>query len=212
MPIKNLREITMGYITEILKTDHALWLLPCAYLLGSIPFGLILTKMVKGEDVRHTGSGNTGATNVLRVGGKGLALLTFLLDALKGYFAVWLAYEYAPSLGMCAAFLAMVGHIFPVWLNFKGGKGVAIYIGILFALHPHVGFVAIGIWLAIAIFAQISALASLIMVICIPFFILWYLSSFFFLAIILSLLVAISHRDNIQRLLKGTEPKIGHKE
>jgi glycerol-3-phosphate acyltransferase PlsY len=188
------------------------------YLLGSIPFGLILTRLAGTQDIRAIGSGNIGATNVLRTGRKGLAAATLLGDALKGTLAV-LAFAYltpdvalafGPYPTFAAALGAFVGHIFPVWLGFKGGKGVATYIGLLIGLAWPAALVFCLIWLAIAVFTRYSSLAALVASAAMPP-VLWFIdderTAIFFL--ILTLLLWIMHRANIARLLAGSEPRIG---
>lgn len=182
------------------------------YLFGSIPFGLILTRMAGLGDVRKIGSGNIGATNVLRTGNKKLAAATLLLDALKGTAAVLVAnalWGYEASL--VAGFFAFLGHLFPVWLGFKGGKGVATYIGVL--LGPPLMMLAFAlIWLATAFITRYSSLSALLAMLIIPVA-LWVLGPEK-TALLVTLLSVISwwkHRENIARLLAGTESRIGQK-
>ena len=181
------------------------------YLLGSIPFGLVLTRLAGTQDLRTVGSGNIGATNVLRTGRKGLAVATALGDALKGAVAV-LAFVHADdaSLPLAAGFGAFIGHLFPVWLKFKGGKGVATYIGILFALAWPVGFLFCLIWLATAALTRYSSLAGLVASAVTPVALWvggWPQAAMLFAA--LTLMLFARHRENIARLLSGTEGKIG---
>ena len=181
------------------------------YLLGSIPFGVILTRLAGTEDLRNIGSGNIGATNVLRTGRKGLAAATLLGDALKGAVAV-LAFAGADdvSFPLAAGFGAFVGHLFPVWLKFKGGKGVATYIGVLFALAWPVGLLFCLIWLAAAALTRYSSLAALIASAATPVALWlggWPPAAILFAA--LTLMLFARHRENIARLLSGTEGKIG---
>ncbi len=182
------------------------------YLSGSIPFGLLLTKLAGLGDVRHIGSGNIGATNVLRTGSKKLAALTLLLDALKGFVPVfvvgWLAGPAAAAITGVGAFL---GHVFPVWLGFKGGKGVATFIGVLFGLNWVLGLAFILIWLVMAFAFRISSLSALTAAAAMPI-----VSALIDIApaqrvvvILLSLAIFATHHENIRRLLAGTEPKIG---
>jgi glycerol-3-phosphate acyltransferase PlsY len=183
------------------------------YLLGSIPFGLLITRAAGGPDVRTIGSGNIGATNVLRTGRKGLAALTLVCDMLKGTAAVLVAAHFA-GLGaaLAAGAGAFVGHLFPVWLKFKGGKGVATYIGVLIGLHwpAALGFGVI--WLVVAALFRYSSLAALIASALTPVTLLLLgrpeVAALFFL---LTILVWIMHRANIGRLLDGSEGKIGAK-
>ncbi|MCA2379455.1 glycerol-3-phosphate 1-O-acyltransferase PlsY [Agrobacterium sp. 22-211-1] len=183
------------------------------YLLGSIPFGLILTRMAGLGDVRKIGSGNIGATNVLRTGNKKLAAATLLLDALKGTAAVLVAnalWGYEASL--VAGFFAFLGHLFPVWLGFKGGKGVAVYIGVLLGAAPLMMLAFALIWLATAFITRYSSLSALLAMLIIPVA-LWVLGPEK-TALLVTLLSVISwwkHRENIARLLAGTESRIGQK-
>ncbi|MFY8107180.1 MAG: glycerol-3-phosphate 1-O-acyltransferase PlsY [Elstera sp.] len=183
-----------------------------AYLLGAIPFGLVLTKFAGLGDIRSIGSGNIGATNVLRTGRKGLAVATLLLDGGKGAAAVLLARwltvdELAPLVAGLAAFL---GHLFPVWLRFKGGKGVATAIGLWLALAWPVGVGACLLWLLTAFLGRRSSLAALVAIGLTPL-LAWVLAppAAILVALPVSALVFWRHQDNIRRLLAGTEPKIG---
>ena len=183
------------------------------YLLGSIPFGLVLTKLAGTEDLRSIGSGNIGATNVLRTGRKGIAALTLVLDALKGTAAVIIAgYLWGPNAAMLAGLGAFLGHIFPVWLKFHGGKGVAVYIGILIGLFWPAALLFCGIWLALAFALRYSSLSALIASVITPLFLWWFdqavLAALF---AAMTLLLIFMHRENIKRLLAGTEGKIGQK-
>ncbi|MBN9070879.1 MAG: glycerol-3-phosphate 1-O-acyltransferase PlsY [Rhizobiales bacterium] len=182
------------------------------YLLGSIPFGLLITRAAGLGDVRKIGSGNIGATNVLRTGRKGLAALTLLLDALKGAATVWIALRWDLTAGMAAGLGAFLGHLFPVWLGFKGGKGVATYVGVLLALAWQ-GFLAFAvIWLAVAALTRYSSLAALVAAAATPIF-LYFLGAGLVagLLALMSLLIIVRHRLNIERLLAGTESRIGAK-
>jgi acyl phosphate:glycerol-3-phosphate acyltransferase len=183
------------------------------YLLGSIPFGLLLTRLAGTEDLRSIGSGNIGATNVLRTGRKGLAAATLLLDALKGTAAVIIAGYFAGSdAAMLAGLGAFLGHLFPVWLKFRGGKGVAVYIGILIGLFWPAAIAFCLIWLITAVISRYSSLSALIASVVTPIFLWWFghlaLSA---LMALLSLLLIYMHRANISRLVAGTEGKIGQK-
>ncbi len=183
------------------------------YLLGSIPFGLILTRAAGGPDVRTIGSGNIGATNVLRTGRKGLAAATLLCDALKGTAAVLLAAHFAtPDAALIAGLGAFLGHLFPVWLKFKGGKGVAVYIGVLIGLCWPAALIFCTVWIAVVAVSRYSSLAALIASALTPFA-LWLLGqpSAAALFLLLSALLWIKHRANIARLLNGSEGKIGAK-
>jgi glycerol-3-phosphate acyltransferase PlsY len=181
------------------------------YLLGSIPFGLLLTRATGGPDIRAIGSGNIGATNVLRTGRKGLAAATLVCDAIKGTAAVLLTAHYAtPDAALIAGLGAFLGHLFPVWLKFKGGKGVAVYIGLLIGLYWPGALIFCGIWLAVAALSRYSSLAALVASALIPLA-LWGLRqpSIAALFLLLSALLWVMHRANIVRLLNGSEGKIG---
>ena len=192
-----------------------LWIAPaCALLLGyglgSIPFGVILTRLAGAGDLRSIGSGNIGATNVLRTGRKGLAAATLLLDLAKGAAAVWLAEWLFPGDGMIAAAAAFVGHCYPIWLRFKGGKGVATLMGIVLALHWPMGLVYAVVWLGLLGTLRISSVAGMAAAVSAP--VSGALFGRFDLVMLLLALAAIvlwKHRDNIERLLDGTEPRIG---
>lgn len=193
----------------------AIWLgtisaLLLGYLLGSIPFGLLLTKMAGGGDIRDIGSGNIGATNVLRTGRKGIAALTLLLDLLKGFAAVWLAQRFFPGHDAIAAAGAFFGHLYPVWLKFKGGKGVATYAGIMFALLWQGGVIYAVTWIgALAIF-RISSVAGLLAALMAPIAAA-YFERYDLVAMLVActLIIFWKHRANIERLIDGTEPRIG---
>jgi len=185
----------------------------CGYLLGSIPFGLILTRAAGGPDVRTIGSGNIGATNVLRTGRKGLAAATLICDALKGTLAVLVIARYASyEASLLAGFGAFIGHLFPVWLNFKGGKGVATYIGLLIGIYWPCAVIFCAIWLVVAVISRYSSLSALIASALTPL-------AFWLLAqpqaaawfVLMTVLLWITHRINIRRLLNGSEGKIGAK-
>jgi acyl phosphate:glycerol-3-phosphate acyltransferase len=183
------------------------------YLLGSIPFGLLLTRAAGGPDIRAVGSGNIGATNVLRTGRKGLAAATLLLDMLKGTVAVLVtAYFAGATVALAAGLAAFLGHLFPVWLKFKGGKGVATYIGVLIGLYWPAALVFCAIWLAVAATLRYSSLAALVASALTPLA-LWYfgLPNEAALYLLLSVLLWIMHRANIARLMNGSEGKIGAK-
>ena len=180
------------------------------YLLGSIPFGLLLTRAAGLGDIRNVGSGNIGATNVLRTGRKGLAVATLLLDALKGVVAVLIADQVGQLPAVGAAAGAVLGHMFPVWLGFKGGKGVATTLGIMWGLSWPVGALACAGWLIVAAAFRYSSLAALLSVV-VAAISAWFLTDHR-AAMLLTLLVPLvwaRHHQNIARLLNGTEPKIG---
>ncbi|MEQ8658099.1 MAG: glycerol-3-phosphate 1-O-acyltransferase PlsY [Hyphomicrobiales bacterium] len=186
------------------------------YLLGSIPFGLVLSKLAGLGDVRSIGSGNIGATNVLRTGRKDVAAATLLLDAGKGFAAVLLAAQFGPGTAALAAIGALVGHCYPIWLKFKGGKGVATFLGVVLALSwPHALLFAM-VWLGMAFAMRYSSLAALVATVCVP------LAAFLFpegsflgafaigeVTAIMVILIWWKHRANITRLIKGKESKIG---
>src|ERR1700710_1322587 len=183
------------------------------YLLGSIPFGLLLTRFAGTQDLRSIGSGSIGATNVLRTGNKGLAAATLIGDMLKGTVAVLIAgYFGGPDAAMLAALAAFLGHLFPVWLNFKGGKGVATYIGVLLGLFWPAAVVFCVLWLATAATSRYSSLSALVASFVTPIFLWWFghlaLASLF---AVLTLLLFYAHRANIRRLQAGTEGRIGAK-
>jgi acyl phosphate:glycerol-3-phosphate acyltransferase len=180
------------------------------YLLGSIPFGLLLTRAAGGPDIRAIGSGNIGATNVLRTGNKALAAATLLCDMLKGTLAVLAAARYGADPALATALGAFLGHLFPVWLKFKGGKGVATYIGLLIGLHWPAALFFCAVWLAVAAAVRYSSLAALIASALTPLAI-WYfgLPKVAVLFLLLTVLLWVKHRANIERLLNGTEGKIG---
>src|SRR6516165_3899877 len=187
--------------------------LALGYLLGSIPFGLILTRAAGGPDVRTIGSGNIGATNVLRTGRTGLAAATLICDALKGTLAVWVIAHYASyEASLLAGFGAFIGHLFPVWLNFKGGKGVATYMGLLIGTYWPCAVIFCAIWLVVAVISRYSSLSALIASALTPL-------AFWLLAqpqaagwfLLMTVLLWITHRTNIRRLINGSEGKIGAK-
>ena len=195
-------------MTDFWVTSTAALLL--GYSLGSIPFGLILTKLAGGGDIRNIGSGNIGATNVLRSGRKGLAALTLLLDLLKGFAAVWLALRFLPGGEVFAAAGAFFGHLYPVWLNFKGGKGVATYAGIMFGLFWQGGAVYAVAWIGGLLLFRISSVAGLLAAFTAPMAAA-YFGRYELVALLVActLIVFWKHRENIERLMDGTEPRIG---
>lgn len=196
-------------ITEIL-------VLLGAYLLGAVPFGLLFARLLGDVDVRSVGSGNIGATNVLRAAGKKAAVLTLFADAAKGGIPVLVASHLAPgtSLAAAAGIAAIVGHNFPVYLGFKGGKGVATSFGVSLAMSPLIGAICLAVWFAAALIWRFSSLAAL------AAFAVYPLITFAsrsgdrpqaFLSLVIFALIYLRHRENIKRLLNGTEPKIGQK-
>ena len=180
-----------------------------AYLLGSIPFGLVLTRLGGYGDIRAIGSGNIGATNVLRTGNKGLALLTMLLDLGKGVAAVLVAGSFGPELAVTAAAGVVIGHLFPVWLGFKGGKGVATAGGVILAIAWPVGLVAVVVWLVLAFAFRYSSLAALAAAVAAPVAA-WFLTDPLRTVLIvgIAVLIIFRHQQNIARLLRGEESKI----
>jgi len=196
------------------------WLIsiPLAYLLGSIPFGYLLVKTFRHQDIRTTGSGNIGATNVARSGAKGLGIATLLLDLFKAFLAVKIAQHLAPGnfdLATMAAVAAILGHVFPIWLGFRGGKGVASALGVFLALSPMTALCILIIFIVIFAITRYVSLASIIAALAIPLLALHFahnmtplvLFGFFFIP----LLVVVKHHQNIRRLLSGTESRFGSK-
>jgi acyl phosphate:glycerol-3-phosphate acyltransferase len=203
----------MVLFISVITTDNHQVVSLCfaAYGLGSIPFGYILSRIV-GKDLSKIGSGNIGATNVLRTGKKGLAALTLLLDALKGWLAVfWLGSFSGPEyLPYIIALSALIGHLYPFWLDFKGGKGVATGAGVLLALSWPLGLASVLLWLLFAFWFRFSSLAALLSVASIPVLSLMFVNKEMALfSFIMGCLIFIRHKDNIQRLILGMEPKIG---
>jgi glycerol-3-phosphate acyltransferase PlsY len=196
------------------------WLIsiPLAYLLGSIPFGYLLVRIFRNEDIRTTGSGNIGATNVARSGAKWLAIATLLLDLGKAYVAVKIAQHLAPGnfdLATMAAVAAILGHVFPVWLGFRGGKGVASALGVFLALSPATALCIFTIFLVIVLTTRIVSLASIVAAAAIPLLMLHFAHNMsrlvLFGFIFIPLLVIVKHHANIGRLLAGTESRFGSK-
>jgi acyl phosphate:glycerol-3-phosphate acyltransferase len=192
--------------------------IPIAYLLGSIPFGYLLVKMVNKQDIRETGSGNIGATNVLRSGAKGLGIATLLLDLGKAFAAVKLAQHLAPGnwdLAVMAAVAAILGHVFPVWLGFRGGKGAASALGLMLALDWRAGACIFGLFLLVVLVSRYVSLGSIVGAISFPIFLLYFLPVHTPLviagSIFMALLVIAKHHQNIRRLMAGTENKFGGK-
>lgn len=193
---------------------HTALLIAIAYLFGSIPFGLLLTRYAGLGDIRNIGSGNIGATNVLRTGNKKLAALTLLCDGLKGIIPVLLAYNQDPSLIYTVGAVAVLGHIFPVWLRFQGGKGVATALGVYLAINPLLGISIALVWLLVAKLVKISSLSALVAFCAAPFLSLIFIkienssSCLTYFSFFLSILILFTHRQNIHRLLTGQEKKI----
>jgi acyl phosphate:glycerol-3-phosphate acyltransferase len=184
-----------------------------AYLLGSVPFGILITRAMGLGDLRQIGSGNIGATNVLRTGNKRAALATLLLDGGKGAIAVlvarWLVAEDAAQLAGLAAFL---GHLFPVWLKFRGGKGVATFLGVLIAIQWPVGLGVCAVWLVAALVTRTSSIAALMAAASPPLWMLYFKDATpLILSFVLTILIYVRHYENLKRIKAGTEPKIGQK-
>jgi glycerol-3-phosphate acyltransferase PlsY len=180
-----------------------------SYILGSIPFGLIITKIFLGKDIRKVGSGNIGTTNVLRTGKKSLAAATLLFDILKGYFSILITYNYFNDLIYLSALICFIGHIFPVWLKFKGGKGVATYLGVILGISLVLGIVFGITWLVIAVIFRYSSLSSILGSITV-----WIYSFLFanemqsYLLFFLFIIIFFTHKENIIRLKNSKETKI----
>lgn len=197
---------------------NTIWLIPVvAYLLGSIPFGFLIVK-VRGRDIRESGSGNIGAANVARSAGAIAGTLTLILDAGKGYLAVWIAARWTHSdvrWMMVAALAAVLGHMFPVWLRFKGGKGVATSLGVFLPIATSAALAAVVLWIVVVAFWRYSSLGSVLAAVGLPFFV-----HFLYVprhapppevavgTILISILVLVKHRGNIERLMNGTEPRL----
>ena len=198
-----------------------------SYLSGSIPFGLILTKIFGDQDVRNIGSGNIGATNVLRTGNKFLAALTLLLDILKGYIPVIIAQQYFPGLIQLSCLLAFLGHVFPVWLKFKGGKGVATMLGVILfismscvdgsrhcwrfnflELESNIFFISVFSWLMIIFITRYVALGSVISLTVATVYSFFYIPDLFLFFVLMTLLITYKHKDNFERIRNKTEHKI----
>ena len=184
------------------------------YAIGSLPFALILTKLSGFGDIRNIGSGNVGATNVLRTGNKYLAFIVLSLDIIKGFIPLIILQVYFEDLSLLNKIIlghfAIIGHIFPIWLKFKGGKGVATYIGFLFSINPYIGLLFLILWMAVALSTKYSSLGSLTAILVVPIYFIFinfnlYIGIFF---IYLSLIIYLKHSENIKRLLNKTESKI----
>jgi glycerol-3-phosphate acyltransferase PlsY len=217
---KAFHKVSPRSLAKLIEDDMNPWLLsiPLAYLLGSIPFGYLLVKIFRKQDIRATGSGNIGATNVVRSGAKGLGIATLLLDCGKAFLAVKIAQHITPGdydLAVVAAVAAILGHVFPIWLGFRGGKGVASALGVFLALSPAAAGCTFAIFLVIFLLTRYVSLASVIGSAFFPFFGLYFvpyrtaivIAGFLFIP----LLIIIKHRENIRRLLKGTENRFGKK-
>jgi glycerol-3-phosphate acyltransferase PlsY len=191
-------------------TREMLFALALGYLLGSIPFGLVLTRLSGKGDIRDIGSGNIGATNVLRTGSRWLAALTLILDCLKATAAIVLAQRmFGGETGPFAAAGALIGHLYPVWLKFRGGKGVATFLGILIPLLPIAAVVYAAIWILLLLTLRISSIAGMAAALSAPIIAFVLHSSFFPMLLGFAVLVLWKHRENILRLRRGSEPRIG---
>ena len=179
-----------------------------SYLLGSIPFGLVLTKIFLKKDIRDIGSGNIGTTNVLRTGKKSLAVATLVLDLLKGYFSIIITFTYFENLISYSALICFIGHIFPVWLNFKGGKGVATYLGVILALS-YKFFLIFGIsWLVLSFLFRYASLSSIISSLIVFVYSYFFINNFSLILFIFFIIIIYTHRENIVRLKNSEESKI----
>ena len=179
-----------------------------SYLLGSIPFGLVLTKIFLKKDIREIGSGNIGTTNVLRTGKKSLAVTTLMLDLLKGYFSIIITVSYFENLISYSALICFIGHIFPVWLKFKGGKGVATYLGVILALS-YKFFLIFGItWLVLSFLFRYASLSSIVSSLIIFVYSYFYIYNFSLILFIFFVIIVYTHRENIVRLKNSEESKI----
>ena len=179
-----------------------------SYLLGSIPFGLVLTKIFLKKDIREIGSGNIGTTNVLRTGKKSLAIVTLILDLLKGYFSITLTFIYFENLISYSALICFIGHIFPVWLKFKGGKGVATYLGVVLALS-YKFFLIFGItWLVLSFLFRYASLSSIISSLIVFVYSYFFIYNFSLILFIFFVIIIYTHRENIVRLKNSEENKI----
>jgi len=184
-----------------------------AYLIGSIPFGIVLTRLAGLGDLRQRGSGNIGATNVLRTGRKDLAAATLVLDAAKGAAAVLLGWQWGPDIALMAAYGSILGHLFPVWLKFRGGKGVATTLGVHLALALPMGAAACATWLVVAAVTRYSSLAALISTAATPAYAWWIVHDLQLAqyAVVVAVIVWLRHAGNIARLARGQESKIGRR-
>ena len=179
-----------------------------SYLLGSIPFGLVLTKIFLKKDIREIGSGNIGTTNVLRTGKKSLAVATLMLDLLKGYFSIIITFTYFENLISYSALICFIGHILPVWLKFKGGKGVATYLGVILALS-YKFFLIFGItWLVLSFLFRYSSLSSIISPLIVFVYSYFFINNFSLILFIFFVIIIYTHRENIVRLKNSEESKI----
>ena len=178
-----------------------------SYLMGSVPFGYLFSKYVSKIDIREIGSGNIGTTNVLRTGNKLTAILTLFFDALKGFIPAWISLQFSPELFTYVAIFTLLGHMYPIWLKFKGGKGVATFLGLIFAISIYSGFLFILSWIIIALIFKKSSVSSLSATLLSSLYIVFN-SNLLLLLIIMLGLITIKHKENIIRIYKNTEPNI----
>ena len=180
-----------------------------SYLLGSIPFGLVITKIFLKKDIREIGSGNIGTTNVLRTGKKSLAVATLVLDLLKGYFSIIITFTYFENLISYSALICFIGHIFPVWLKFKGGKGVATYLGVILALSYKFFFIFVIAWILLSLLFRFASLSSMISTLIVFFYAYFYeINNNILILFIFFVMILFTHKENILRLKSSTENKI----
>ena len=179
-----------------------------SYLMGSVPFGYLFSKYVSKIDIREIGSGNIGTSNVLRTGNKLTAILTLFFDALKGFIPVWMSLQFSSELFIYAAIFTLLGHMYPIWLKFKGGKGVATFLGLIFAISIYSGFLFILSWIIITLIFKKSSVSSLSATLFSSLYIIFYNSNLLLLLIIMLGLITIKHKENIIRIYKNTEPNI----
>lgn len=179
-----------------------------SYLMGSVPFGYLFSKYVSKIDIREIGSGNIGTTNVLRTGNKLTAILTLFFDALKGFIPVWMSLQFSSELFIYVAIFTLLGHMYPIWLKFKGGKGVATFLGLIFAISIYSGFLFILSWIIITLIFKKSSVSSLSATLFSSLYIIFYNSNLLLLLIIMLGLITIKHKENIIRIYKNTEPNI----
>jgi acyl-phosphate glycerol 3-phosphate acyltransferase len=176
--------------------------------MGSVPFGYLFSKYVSKIDIREIGSGNIGTTNVLRTGNKLTAILTLFFDALKGFIPVWMSLQFSSVLFIYVAIFTLLGHMYPIWLKFKGGKGVATFLGLIFAISIYSGFLFILSWIIITLIFKKSSVSSLSATLFSSLYIIFYNSNLLLLLIIMLGLITIKHKENIIRIYKNTEPNI----
>ena len=179
-----------------------------AYLIGSIPFGYLFSKYISKIDIREIGSGNIGTTNVLRTGNKLTAILTLFFDVLKGFTPVWISMQFSSELYIYVAIFTLLGHMYPIWLKFRGGKGVATFLGLIFAISSYSGFLFIFSWIITALIFKKSSVSSLSATLLSSVYIIFYNSNLYILLILISGLIIIKHKENIIRIYKNTEPNI----